>query len=391
MVGRMLSSIVVPALWFSILFSFILGTFLSNLVLFFCFLGVLFFLYLYGKGLAINLSFLVFFLVLYFLYAVVNFDFFEAVLEVFYYIRGAVIVLIIVSVFRYDSKAFFESIMWCSVFTSFLLVYSVAAEYLGLSFSIVSYIPPDLTERQYSGYTGFFNNPNYWAIFAFLNISILLYSIENIRLNFIKKIFLFLALVVALFSLVGTGSRMGFIVLLFSFLFLKKIDIKFLFLFLVAMFFLVNFIDIYSSDQLGTLIKAYERFDRLVNNIEGEDRFYRVTKYLGAIFSSYQYFFFGLGLGNEYGIGPPHNTFVLISRDFGVVALFSLVLLYLVFSFSSIMRGGRYTPLKKLYFLIIPVFFLTNDVIDSRPFWFIFGVYISLYFDFYGGGDVRKE
>jgi hypothetical protein len=383
-------SLPIDLIWFSTLFSFVLGTAVSNGVVVLSFIITmstkkfykvrgrewLIFLFLYFMILVVYLLFAITILQLTDSSAAINFF--------LYYARAVLIVYIISTVILDSEREFYESVLVCGVITSFIVLLSFIAESVGAeNLSLRVLVPSSFLEREYSGYTGFFNNPNYWSIFAFLNVLILFSSCKNYTKDKLKYLIVVSSTLVAIASLIATGSRMAMIlcilatVMIFRPTFLKG-GVTLVILIVVGFIFASEI----ESLDFGTLIKTFERFDRLLNNFSNEDRFSRALIYYENITSNKYSLFFGIGLGTELYVGPPHNTFFLLMRDFGIFSIvaFCLMYSYLLYKLTNSRLESPHRQIVILSLISIPIFFLTNDIVDSRPFWFLFAIPIGYLF-----------
>lgn len=380
----------------SVLLSFVVGTFISNLTVLVIYILSLF-LYSRNDISKINAYTIIILwtvLLFYLLYSLTQYeaDVLELGTGALYYIRGFFIVLIIVTLICYNDEWFFKAITYSFIFSSLLLLQSFVFEKFNIPFAISEFIPSSLVERQYSGYIGFFNNPNYWAVFALLQSIILLNALKSsYAYSRVVYIFIILCTVISLSSLIGTGSRMGLVLCIFSifsfFDFTKK-NILLGCCFIGFSLIILNEMN-YSLD-FDAIDKAIVRSERLLFDIESEERVIRFNVYYDELFSNAQKMIFGIGLNRELHVGPPHNTLVTLFRDFGLLTIAILLFAFSKASFFIIKNvSDKYLNISKVISLAIPVFVFTNDVIDSRPFWILLGIFIGMYFLTRRGYGVR--
>lgn len=369
-------------LWGCILFSFVLGSLVSNLIPLVVFLVSFSFYCNHNKAyIFFSVLFSLIFLVSFMLASLLRFGFYEDfILQGGYYFRGLLITLAVLVLAKYDKEIFFNTLILLSCLTSLLFAFSYLSEILGFGISIFNLVPDVYLSREYSGFTGMYNNPNYWAVFAFLHFSILFYGMHS-KNTTLKNSFVFLCLFIAGVSLISTGSRMGIllaaIVIFWGVDFEKKLKIGGGVILLVLFLSLFLNDDFFSLNNTVAIDKSFNRFERLIYNIEEEDRFLRAQAYIGVFIISPDNFIFGGGMGRDLSVGPPHNTFLLLFRDFGIVGV-TLMLLLL----SSLMLISRKKNInnKKTYYsylMALFIFFISNDIADSRPFWMILGLLLS--------------
>lgn len=371
--------------WFSITFSFIIGTLISNLLLLISVITISYLTKL-EKSSVVILFCLVMFLLFHLCVQVIwlNFDS-SNINAALYYIRGGMILVMCNQLAKINTEQLINKSTSLVVLTSLLLLQSVVFDYLSVPGSLFSLIPEKLTERAYSGFTGFFNNPNYWAIYAFLHISLLLNAIKNkVDIYNNHRMLILISLIICICSLVATGSRMGLFLLVLSFsLFIELKSVKSLMTIIVVLL-LGGTVAYYQMDFLNnldftTLEKSLVRFERLINNASEEGRFVRAINYLDMLTINTLNLTFGLGLGQDLGDGSPHNTLILLFRDFGLFSLVGISLIYIYISLKTMLaRTLEFEYLFRLFGLAIPVVILSNDISDSRPFWLIFSLYIVI-------------
>lgn len=387
----------VVVLWFSVLFSFILGTVVSNFSLLLVLCLLLFFIAF--KNYNINLTLIVFtgfvfaFLILVFYFLLgellgggytVSYDSVVALEQVLYYVRGGVIISILFICINVDKELTFGALVCCAVITSFLISQSSMFRFLNIPGSLFDLIPQSLTERQYSGFTGFFNNPNYWAIFLLMNSFLCISGLVKYNSGFNVFLLLF-SLTVSVVGLLFTGSRMGIVCFCVACLLVSNFrSKKFIFTLMLFILFLV-FFALYNREFLlsldfTVLEKSLSRFERIFSNVTEEDRFQRAELYLDSLFSNPQSYFFGLGLSALVGEGAPHNTLISLFRDFGLMLPILGISLFSLFVFTRLKNNTlcrHEVTLIKVTLISIPIILITNDIFDSRPFWIMLGLVVS--------------
>jgi len=374
--------LLIVTLWGCVLFSFVLGSVVSNLIPLFVFLVSISCYFNKNKSymilvLIVSLIFLVFFMLI----SLLRFGLYEDfILQGGYYFRGGLITFSVVILAKYSKVKFFDAFIFLSCITSFLFAFSYLSEVLDLGFSIFYLVPDVYLSREYSGFTGMYNNPNYWAVFAFLHFSILFYGLHTQNSKF-KNFIILLSLLVAVVSLLSTGSRMAMllavIVIYWGIDFKRKLKVGGVFV-LIAIFILFFFQDnSISISNTVAIDKSFNRFERLIYNIEEEDRFLRAKAYISAFLLSADNFLLGVGMGRDLSVGPPHNTFILFFRDFGI---FGVTLMLFLFAFLMFKLSKKNMDNKQAcysYLMALFVFFISNDIADSRPFWVIFGLLLT--------------
>ncbi|MCG9694542.1 hypothetical protein L1D55_22885 [Vibrio sp. Isolate22] len=387
----------VLSLWFSVLFSFILGTVVSNLALLTVLLLLIFFIVFTDAHSSllrtVFFGFLVGCLVLVF-YLLIGelgggtgealYDSTGALEQVLYYIRGMVIIGIVFLCINIERDVTFDTFISCALISSLLILQSTTFEFFNFPGSLFDLVPQSLTERQYSGFTGFFNNPNYWAIFLLLNSFLCISGLIK-KNNNAKTVLLLLSLTISVSGILATGSRMGIVGFLISCFFVSKLrSKKLLSTFLIFIFFLSLLIvfnkDFFLSLDFTVLEKSFSRFERVFNNVSEENRFQRAGYYLETLFSSPQSYFVGLGLSAVVGEGPPHNTIISIFRDFGLILPISGFSLAGILVFKQLKNNAlcrHEAVLSKMTLISIPIILMTNDIFDSRPFWIMLGLVVS--------------
>lgn len=379
--------VIIAITWFSITFSFIIGPILSHLLLIISFALVIIISGSVVKGLSylyLMITSLIFFNLL---AMVLYYSNDNSIIYSLYYIRGGILLFIIFELAKFNLKKLLDTLVILSAITSILLLQAITFKFLYASWSLFYLIPESLLERQYSGFVGFFNNPNYWSIFAFLNFSLILYTIKNSsKMYNSHRYFFVLVTLISLYSIIMTGSRMGMLLAFLSVILcinLKSLKSYYVIIVITSLTFLViNYIANFQIDMdLSSIDKALVRFERLLNSASEEDRFIRASRYLDLLLSSFQNFLFGIGLGTNIGSGSPHNSFILIIRDFGVLGLFLFVSFYIYTICKGLRNCTRNTQyLFRLLCVSIPIIMISNDIIDSRPFWLILGIYLAIVF-----------
>lgn len=335
--------------------------------------------------------FLVFCLVVFYgiLVSVVNYivsieEVFRALRE---YGRGILIVASLIFLIQ-NSDELFTFMKWYYMTSALVVLLSVA---LVVSFWSNPYLyniieEISLLERVTRFYSGLYHNPNYWGMYLLFLVPGLFWLKLN---NSISQAFFTIILISLFVNVAATTSRMtisGFIGCILFFLYttiltsdgfsLKKILANVVFVAFVTSlitYFIIDFdsIIIYLTDNIPNFGHMVDRTERLLTNIEEEDRFRRITLAIDTQFSNLIWVVGGMGLRSS---AMPHNSFVLVLVEFGVLAfiLYVIALMYLLF--ASFLANKMPKPYR--YFLVysgIVIFFtsIANDVIEVRSF-FIF-------------------
>lgn len=387
------------SMWFSTLLSFVLGTLVSNFLLFFSYALVIVavvmnkrkkFKFIFPSILIMVLILIligyIFFGELFFTFDTASYNSLNAFKQSMYYLRGALIITIIYFCVNIRKEKTFETLIVCVFLTSMLILQGVTFNFLNINGSVFSLVPESLTVRQYTGFTGFFNNPNYWSIFLLLNLFLCFAGLSKYQYN--NKLLtslLLISIIILVISILFTGSRMAMIILVLCSLMLTKFGswksiILCALLFLIACSAIMLNFEFISSLNYQAIEKAFSRMDRLVSNVAEEDRFYRAAFYMNYISEDYINIFFGIGLATLLDVGAPHNSLITLFRDFGVILPLLVIMIFFLFVFFKLRQNTL--ELHELIFckaclISLPLFFLTNDVFDSRPFWILLGLFIA--------------
>jgi hypothetical protein len=146
-------------------------------------------------------------------------------------------------------------------------------------------------------------------------------------------------------------------------------------------FIILLFINYFYSDLFSfvthidfrSIVKAEARFERLLRNPGEEDRIIRWTYYLSKLSDHPFSLLFGLGLRNVLNVGPPHNTIILISSDFGLLALLSFMSFIVMSGFLFLYKTAFYLKSGLFFwianYLCLILITISNDAIESRTYW----------------------
>ncbi len=319
-----------------------------------------------------------------------------------YYGRGLIILVIATyAMQQMHAFGFITGLFWGgSVVMIFLAAMSFSSEYLG-TMPVKNLLPAATTVREYSGYTGLYNNPNYWSIYSvFVAILCGFFIVKQSKVagySFARYmgvcVFIF-----AIGSTIFTGSRMGIIaciiVMIALLVFGYKVRSPLTFILAAVLIttilvVIASFISSpveslqakYSAIDSVSIDKAWHRFLRLADNVQEEDRFGRMMVYFDFWSKDISSIIFGIGLRTTLPVGLPHNTFVSVLMDFGVIGFSAFILFLLTNSLRILQLPSESDRVHRfLYFTILSVFtvfLISNDIIESRASWVMLGILVS--------------
>lgn len=322
-------------------------------------------------------------------------------IQFLYYTRGIIIsIIIIYAANNLDDKGLLNGLYQGYVITiTFLSGIIISSNFFGTS-SVKEIVGNVNLIREYTGFTGLYSNPNYWSIYVVLGAALCSYRIINIDVKFKSNFIPLLYLILSFIYTISTGSRMGILAIAVLFIinllyifrgqyhrsFFTYSSIKSIAVFIILIFLSFVFSDVYhilsfiKEIDITALVKTIDRFDRLVNYADEESRLERAIVYMNLITDNPYSLIFGLGLGATIESGPPHNTLIKILVDFGLIGLilFSCVIFAKITIFLRYKFSRQHNFIILVFLLLIGIFSLTNDVIESRNFWVIIGVILSL-------------
>lgn len=214
-----------------------------------------------------------------------------------------------------------------------------------------------------------------------------------------KILFIFL-LIFNLFGLLYSGGRAPVIsffvtvIILGLFSFIPKISIKQLKIFKISLIFVIIgiLIIVFSPEIFSTLFKRISIL--LEEKGGGESIQLRIGYYNSAIRAFIEKPFLGLGIGGfsiyHYGKDQrayPHNIFLEIGSELGIIGLVFLIFL-LGFNFFYLLRIREIYKKREIFFLINTILvlfifmflnaFVSGDINDNRLFFVWFGVAYSV-------------
>jgi len=236
-----------------------------------------------------------------------------------------------------------------------------------------------------------FRTPSINSLVLFYAIGILSHSFLRFKNN-LKPLWFLVIMLVILSSIATTRSGLiySFICVILNIIILKKMN-----LFPKSLVFIFSGILMVAFYIITYKVLTFVNLDRATSTLERQD----VLLYYFTVFK--EYYFIGIGFGNWFSsisLVPngsllattysdtfgetslnPHNTFVRIAVDTGVVGLFVFVklLIYLFKNmklfFKKIMIVQFYVP---IFFSVLIVSFFISDIIETSFFWsfFLLGV-----------------
>ena len=201
--------------------------------------------------------------------------------------------------------------------------------------------------------------------------------------NILYKILKFGILSIFIFLIINTGARGPTISLLFTifisclfYFFKNKIRIIYLFMFLLSMIIFFLSINLINSDNF--LITRYEGIDRLMNSYQNikmlnfdelsKDRLYL---YKNAYKNFLEKPFFGKGIGNNtYGGMYPHNSFMEIAAEVGIVGFVPFIVLIIYWFYFFVKSEMKFCKMSEYRFIkYLFIFILFESLFSGTIFW----------------------
>lgn len=260
------------------------------------------------------------------------------------------------------------------------IICSMVVLFLWLVNKDVFYLVTPSFDRAYTGFIGLYHNPNYWSI-ACAVMGFILVAATRLY-GIIRPGVYFATLICLVLLIVATGSRMGF--MLAALLVICSVRLRSLSFRRVAPVLVFSsvlfFIYLYYGTSVEVDLTAWERMlergNRLLNNIEEEDRFYRLMWFFEQFEVSPEAYIFGFGLNNFMGMPTPHNTFVTSFIEFGWVVTLFVFVVSMVSAVLVSFRNSKVGRLGGLAFLMLLLISLSNDLQDTRAAWLLVGFYL---------------
>ncbi|WP_332396276.1 O-antigen ligase family protein [Vibrio metschnikovii] len=358
-------------------FMFILGTHVSNIVYVFSF-----FVSIYLIKVSNHKFSLISYLVLIFVICIIAYSMLiraldltgygqlnslDLVSRVLVYLRGILITIIFLSLFKIDKdkciKGINDAVCLTVICSLILLIPFIFGNVLPLNFYRSFIGVGTLT-----GFTGLFHNPNYWSMFILVSLVFLLRSFSMGKCNSLHVI----SIVGCLLNLVFSGSRMALVclatILVVYVICYVKLSIKHLISMIFFIMLSLIFIKEVNFDEFLMFEKITDRTLRMFEHIESEPRYMLMMDYMTAVLKNP---LLGIGLDNFFSFLVPHNNIVTTLVEFGFLGVCFIFGGFFMIAYRAMRADEKFVAIS--LFVLMIMISLMNDLYDVRATWLALG------------------
>lgn len=321
------------------------------------------------------LFFMTFFLILYSFFSIffVFENFINNILAWVYFTLNVLLFVNFVCCVEFSKKPIYSIQIGSLFFCSVAVLYGIYEINTGNHLSVSFLEGEKLSLRSYSSFT--FGNYNAFVLALMVNLPILVYSTVNVNINLIRFFSIFLLLGVAYLILIN-GSRSGLIGLiltaLYIYFFTKKVWIKG---FLITLVF--AFLSLFLS-----------KFDFLSNRLS--EMGLSDNSRSAILYDVFPTFFkqgmIGFGIGNfsyyaenilHLELYAPHNFFLEILFELGIISFILILLLFVKILSSSFFQKNNRFYIFYMLLLFIPFSVLNSGYLLTAIVWLFLGLIYS--------------